>query len=262
MTGPLWRRARLWKRHWLLALCLALCLLLSACQVELYRDLTESSANEVLSALLEHGIPAAKVNLGKNGYAVEVAEEDQVRALGVLRDLGLPRTAYESLGTVFRKEGMMSSQTEERARLSYALAQEIAASCARLDGVVSANVHVVLGERDLVSGTVTPASAAVMLRYAPDAPVDLYVAQIQKMVVQSVPDVNPERVSVLLFPVQGNITRPAAPEMVRVLGLWVPSGQKVKVRIFAALIFLAGGAAGAGALYAMRRWRQTRDPAL
>ncbi|MDR3073250.1 MAG: type III secretion inner membrane ring lipoprotein SctJ, partial [Deltaproteobacteria bacterium] len=234
-----------------------LCLLLGACRVELYGNLAESTANELLSALLERGIAAEKVNQGKTGFAVAVDKDDQLRALGLLRDLGLPKPSYDGLGTVFRKESMMSSPLEERARFAYALSQEIAASCARLDGIIDARVHVVLTDRDITTGVVTPASAAVMLRYAPDASVSQYVQQIQKMVVQSVPDVAAERVSVLLFPVMGDVTRPERPALISVLGVTMLKGSAEPAWRAGVLIFLAGLALGGGVIAVLLRFRNT-----
>ena len=219
--------------------CLALLLLtfcLAACRAELYQGLPESTANELLAALLERGLAAEKVNRGKNGFAVTVNKEERLRALEILRDLGLPKPAYEGLGVVFRKQGMMSSPLEERARLSFALSQELAASCSRLDGVVEARVHVVLREKDQLTGAVTPASAAVMLRHTPDAPVDRYIAQIRSMVVQAVPDVEQDRVSVLTFPVMGDVIRPMA-----------PPEEKAPAALWLLLLLPAGLAAWGGA---------------
>jgi type III secretion protein J len=246
------------KIRWRAAVLLLFCLLLSGCKVNLYQDLTEASANEMLGALLVHGIAADKVNQGKTGFAVAVDERDQLLALNILRDLGLPKPNYDSLGTVFRKEGMMSSQTEERARLSYALAQELASSCASLDGVVEAKVHVVLSEKDQITGRTTPASAAIMLRYAPDMPVNMYVPQIQKMVVQSIPDVELERVSVLLFPVQSDFTRPAPLAGSKLFGVEILRGEEKALIIFALLLSLGGILAGAALTYFLCRFRQTK----
>ena len=227
-------------------LIVLLCLWLTACQTELYQNLPEQTANELLSALLERGIAAEKVSQGKNGFAVTVDKEEQLRALEILRDLGLPKPAYEGLGVVFRKEGMMSTPLEEKARFSYALSQELSASCARLDGVVSARVHVVLREKDLLTGAVTPASAAVMLRHTPDAPVDRYIPQIRSLVVQAVPDVEPERVSVLTFPVMGDITRPA------------PSGDKKAAVPWLILLFPAGLLAGGLCVWSFLHFRKPK----
>jgi type III secretion protein J len=227
----------------LLTLCLA------ACRTELYQNLPEKTANELLSALLERGLMAEKVNQGKNGFAVTVDKEEQLLALEILRDLGLPKPTYEGLGVVFRKEGMMSSPMEEKARLSYALAQELTASCSRLDGVVDARVHVVLRDKDVLTGAITPASAAVMLRYAPDAPVDHYIAQVRSLVVQAVPNVEAERVSILTFPVLGDLTRPVRPAF---------SDGKDSPLIFPALMFLAGLLAGGSAIWIFLRFNKAK----
>ena len=230
-----------------IALVCFLSLCLVACRAEIYQNLPESTANELLSALLDRGVAAEKVNQGKNGFAVTVNKEEQLRSLEILRDMGLPKPTYEGLGVVFRKESMMSSPLEEKARLSYALSQELAASCARLDGVVSARVHVVLRERDAHTGAVTPASAAVMLRHTPDAPVDHYIPQIRSLVVQAVPDVELDRISVLTFPVMGDITRPATPPIAQnAIDLWL------------LLLFPAGLLAGAGGVWAFLRFRKAR----
>jgi type III secretion protein J len=231
-----------------LALVVLLSLCLAACRTELYQNLTEGTANELLSALLERGIAAEKVAQGKTGFAVTVDEEDQLRALEILRDLGLPKPAYEGLGVIFRKEGMMSSPLEEKARFSYALAQELAASCSRLDGVVSARAHVVLREKDAITGAVTPASAAVMLRHTPDAPVDHYIPQIRSLVVQAVPDVEAERISVLTFPIMGDVTRPAA----------LPGG-KATAAPWLILLFPAGLLAGGVGVWIFLRLRKANN---
>jgi len=233
-----------------LALVLLLSLGLAACRAELYQNLPESTANELLSALLERGLAAEKVSQGKNGFAVTVEKEERLRALEIFRDLGLPKPENEGLGVVFRKEGMMSSPLEEKARLSYALAQELAASCSRLDGVVDARVHVVLREKDLLTGAVTPASAAVLLRHAPDAPVDRYMPQIRSLVVQAVPDVEPARVSVLTFPVLGDVTRPAPP-------LGRPSSH-----LWLLFLFLAGLLAGGGGVWFFLRFHKARTASI
>jgi type III secretion protein J len=196
-----------------------------------------------LGALLERGLAAEKVSQGKNGFAITVNKEERLRALEILRDLGLPKPAYEGLGVVFRKEGMMSSPLEEKARFSYALSQELSSSCSRLDGVVDARVHVVLREKDVLTGALTPASAAVMLRHTPDAPVDRYIPHIRSLVVQAVPDVEPERVSVLTFPVMGDVTRPA------------PSGDKKGAWPWLILLFPAGLLAGAAGVWSFLRFR-------
>jgi type III secretion protein J len=232
-------------RYLTLVLLLAFCL--AACsRAELYQNLQESTANELLSALLERGIAAEKVNRGKSGFAVTADKEEQLRALLILRDLGLPKPTHDGLGVIFRKESMMSSPLEEKARFSHAISQELAASCSRLDGVVDARVHVVLREKDVLTGVVTPASAAVMLRHTPEAPVDRYISQIHSLVLQAVPDVEPDRISVLTFPVLGDITRPASPIGKKPTEPWL------------FLLFPAGLLAGVSGMWSFLRFYKDR----
>ena len=101
-------------------------LLLAGCgeRMELHRNLSEQDANEVLAELASKHIDAQK-RLDKNGVAVLVASDDISRAVRALEAVGLPRRSRSSLGEVFRKEGVISSPLEERARYLYALSQEL-----------------------------------------------------------------------------------------------------------------------------------------
>ena len=85
-------------------------------------------------------------------------DDDQlVRALQVLKENSLPREAFKNLGEVFAGDGMISSTSEVQARMSYALSQELADTLSRIDGVLTARVHVVLGVNDKVNNiTIAP----------------------------------------------------------------------------------------------------------
>ena len=127
----------------MLFLLLSLLLLLSGCKVEMYSGLSEDQANQMLSTLLRRGIEAEKQAAGKNGYTLLVDDDQLVRALQVLKENSLPREAFKNLGEVFAGDGMISSTSEVQARMSYALSQELADTLSRIDGVLTARVHVV-----------------------------------------------------------------------------------------------------------------------
>ena len=82
-----------------------------------------------------------------------------------MRENNLPRSEFDTMGNVFAAKGMISSATEEKARMTYALSQELSDTFSRIDGVLTARVHVVLQTEDLATGKTTPASAAVFLRH-------------------------------------------------------------------------------------------------
>ena len=94
-------------------------------------------------------------------------DEDQlVQSLEILKENNLPRADYENLGKVFSGQGMISSASEEQARMAYAISQELSDTFSRIDGVLTARVHVVLGGTDQATDTRTLPSAAVFLASA------------------------------------------------------------------------------------------------
>ncbi|SDQ96601.1 type III secretion apparatus lipoprotein, YscJ/HrcJ family [Pseudomonas gessardii] len=112
-----------------IALLLSLVLMLNGCsdRVELHRQLSEQEANEVIAELADKRIRAQKVP-AKDGVVVIVDASDIGRAVRTLDAAGLPRTARTTLGETFRKEGVISTPLEERARYIYALSQELEAT--------------------------------------------------------------------------------------------------------------------------------------
>lgn len=174
----------------------------------MYSGLSEEDANELLAVLLERNIDAAKVNGGKQGYSVEVEKDDFVNALAIAKDHALPKTRYKDLGSIFTGQGLISSQTEERTRLSYAISQELSNTLQRIDGVLDARVHVVLSEFDQMSGRSTLPSAAVYIRHTPDSPVSGMIVGIKETVARSVPALEVANVSVMTEAYTPNVVIP------------------------------------------------------
>ena len=183
-------------------------MLLCGCREALYSNLTESDANEMLSTLLQRGVDAKKISEGKNGFTIEVDEQDLVRSLEIIKEHSLPREQFQSLGSVFSGQGMISSQTEEQARLAYALSQELSATFSRIDGVLDARVHVVLVQHEQSSGVTTPPSAAVFIRHTKDSPVSGMIASIKDTAAKAVPGLGLDNVSVMTELFQENILAP------------------------------------------------------
>ncbi len=182
-------------------------LLMSACtgQVELLASIPEPDANEVIAALVNAGIRAEKVP-GKEGMVgVRVDAPMAARAVDTLRVLGLPREHFSGMGQVFRKDGLISSPVEERARYLSALSQDLSATLSRIDGVLFARVHLVLPERGPANEADTPSTAAVFIKHQKDVDLELLQPQVRRMVVNSIPNLSPERVSIVLVP--SNATR-------------------------------------------------------
>jgi type III secretion protein J len=183
-------------------------LALAGCQTELYSGLSEDEANQMLVLLLSQDFDAVKVNAGKAGFSLTVDEKQTTQALELLSANGHPKTRHQSMGGVFSGQGMISTPVEEQARLSYALSQELSETFSKIDGVLTARVHVVLATRDQ-SGTVSsPASAAVVLRHLPDSPVVNLTPKIKEVSSKSVPGLSENGVSVMLVPVRIDVVLP------------------------------------------------------
>lgn len=182
---------------------LVLLLILGGCsdEIELHAHLSENDANEVVAELASKNIEASKRS-DKEGVSVLLSASDINRAVRVLGAAGLPRRARTNLGEIFKKEGVISTPLEERARYIYALSQELESTLSQIDGVIVARVHVVLPERVAPGEPVQPASAAVFIKHAASLDPDAVLPRIRRMVSSSIPGMagaydNPEKLSVV-----------------------------------------------------------------
>ena len=81
-------------------------------------------------------------------YTVMVDKARFADAINILKEAGLPKQEFQSMGQVFKKDGLISSPTQERAQMIFALSQELSRTVSEIDGVLSARVHLVLPEND------------------------------------------------------------------------------------------------------------------
>lgn len=188
----------------LLAL-ITLSLLLWGCSqvANLQTNLGDADANEIVALLKRYGIEARKVPT-KEGITLTVQEADVPRATDVMRAAGLPKRTLSNLGTVFKKEGMISTPMEERVRYIHALSEELEFTLQQFDHVVSARVHVVLPERIAPGEPIQPSSAAVFIKYHEPFDEDTNIPRITNLVASSIPGLSGEegrgKVSVVLAP--------------------------------------------------------------
>lgn len=185
---------------------LLLCLLLIGCdeRTALHSHLSEQDANEVIAELANKNVEASK-QVDKDGLTVLVEPADMNSAVRVLEAAGLPRRSRSSLGEIFRKEGVISTPMEERARYIYALSQELESTLSQIDGVVLARVHVVLPERVAPGEPVQPASASVFIKHTSALDPDSITPRVRNLVASGIPGMadaaqNPTKLSVVFVP--------------------------------------------------------------
>jgi type III secretion protein J len=235
------------------AALIGIALLACACgqQTALRQNLDETQANDVLATLARYGI-AAKKTARDDTFAISVDPDDFTRAVAVLREEGLPPERHATLGSIFRKEGMMSTPLEERARYLYALSQELEQTLRQINGVIDARVHVVLPERPSPGDVLTPASAAVFIKHRPGVAIELAVPRITRLVTHSLPglaNAGPGSVAVVLTAT----TVTQTPEVVQQESAVRKKRDVRRHAAWGALALTLVLAAGAGAWYAMRR---------
>lgn len=208
-------------RGWIAAGLLAL---VAGCggYVELMATMPEAEANEVLAALLDVGIRAEKVPGKEGNVSLRVDRAQVARAVETLRARGLPRERFARMGDVFKKEGLISSPLEERARYLWALSQELAATISHIDGVITARVHIVLPERGTAGDPSIPSTASVFIKHQSGASMEPVLPQIRRLVTTAIPGLASEKVSVVLVPSTLSVPAPgSAAEVVSVLGVRV-----------------------------------------
>jgi type III secretion protein J len=242
-----------------------LSLALAGCQVEVYRELSEEQANSMLAVLLKRDIQARKLAEGKKGFSIPVEEKELVQALESLKENNLPRGTSTDMGQIFSGQGMISSPAEEQVRLAYAISQELADTFSRIDGVLTARVHVVPAGVAQAGERQTPPSAAVFMRHLPESPVTNLVARVREVTAKAVPNLDPDRVSVMLVPVRESVSVPMV-QQERFLGIPYKPGDGppyvLALALLVAALSVSGGILLTGyELYRRKQRRAERDTA-
>lgn len=228
---------------------------LQGCSVELYTGLDERGANEIVAALARQGIPAEREPSKDGKITVTIPQGRFADAMAVLEENGLPRQDFETLGEVFKSEGLVSSPVEERARMIYGLSQDLSRTISDIDGVLSARVHLVLPENDPLRQKAVPSSASVFIRYRESVAMADLIPQVKMLVANGVAGLSYDNVSVVLVPVPAmSQTDGNSRGYVSFLGLWLhPDSLAVAMWLVYGLFAVALGLAGFLFLLVRRR---------
>jgi type III secretion protein J len=176
-----------------------LCLLLSACQVEIYGGLSQREANEMVAVLARADIEASREETEPGIFRVMVPDSDLARAVEALERVGLPAERFQSLGEIFPGDGLIVSPYEQRVRTMHALNQEIARSLTTITGVRNARVHIVLPDLDLRGQPINPPSAAILIHHAAGLDTEALATRVRMLVANAVQGMNFRDVSVSFF---------------------------------------------------------------
>jgi type III secretion protein J len=225
--------------HTLARCCLLgiLSLLLCACRSDLFTQIPESDANEVLDALYGAGIDAAKVPAGDKMFNVQVDEARMGDALRVTQERGLPRPRHADLGALFKKEGLVSTPAEERVRFVFGVAQQLSGTLTQIPGVLYASVLPVMPANDPLADKVKPSSASVFIKHDPNANVEVLRPAIKDLVARSIEGLNHDNITIALVAAD-------PPQRVTRVEPILPPWVVISLSLLAFAAVLGAGAAG------------------
>ena len=188
------------KKYFLLAF---FALALTGCKTELYTNLNENDANNMLALLIDSKISAEKTANKKDGtYNLSVDESQLPKAVVLLKDNGYPKEKVLNVGEMFKKDGLISSPLEERARYIFSLSQSVQETLSQIDGVLVARVHVVLPANSPTGTPIVPSSASVFIKYNPSYPLENMKSDIKLIVERSIEGLSYDKVTVVMVPAQ------------------------------------------------------------
>lgn len=244
----------------LLFLCLAGCR-----KLELYHDLSEEDANDMIVILQSEGINASKekeIRQNEVFWTVKVDIKNTSDARRVLVEHNLPRKREAGLSGVYKEKGLIPTPDEQKARFLLALKGEIINSLLKIPDVVDA---------DVVLNTPSPEefadpnarekrpTASIVVKAMPSdsGQETLSESKLQQFVANAVENLNPRDVSVIityitppkrgLLPGQtlilpnaagGGKQLDAAKPISRIAGLDVVEGSQTRLRVYLVIFFI------------------------
>ena len=201
------------KRYFSLA-GLALVLVLTACgQENLYQDLSERDANEILVVLYQSGIDARKVRLEGTQdvtYTIQVPKNEIKDARRILVANNLPKRKELGFSGICKEKGLIPTPEEEKCRKLLALKGEIINSLEQVPGVINADVVLNIPEVDEFStgdGAKKKPTASAVIRVNKDQVTGYEIREVnlQRFISNAVENLDPRDVTVIISYVESPV---------------------------------------------------------
>jgi len=186
--------------------------LLTSCHSDktIVNGLDEREANEILVFLASKGIQAQKAESKGGGggggtkiatWDINVAEDTANEAMAVLNQNGLPRRRSQNLLGIFSNVGLVPSAMEQQVRYQAGLAEQIASTIRKIDGILDAEVQISFPKEDPLNpdkktGKIT-ASVYVKHNGVLDDPNSHLITKIKRFVEASVTGLSFDNVTVI-----------------------------------------------------------------
>jgi len=186
--------------------------LLTSCESKsiIVNGLDEKEANEILVFLASKNIDATKVQVASEGgggggkglmWNISVSTARANEAMAYLNQAGLPRRRGQNLLGIFSNVGLVPSGMQEKIRFQAGLAEQIASTIRKIDGVLDAEVNLSFPEEDPLNpgAPKQKVTASVYVRHSGvlDDPNSHLVTRIKKLVAGSVANLDYDHVTVV-----------------------------------------------------------------
>jgi type III secretion protein J len=172
--------------------------------------LDEKEANEIVVFLSARGIDAAKVKSEGGGgggqklvlFDISVEQDQANEAMSLLNQNGLPRRRGQNLLGLFSNVGLVPSEMQDKIRYQAGLAEQIASTIRKIDGVLDAEVQISFPEEDPLNPKgekKTKITASVYVKHSGvlDDPNSHLVTKIKRLVAASVTGLDFDDVTVI-----------------------------------------------------------------
>jgi type III secretion protein J len=184
---------------------------LSSCESRrvIVNGLEEKDANEILVFLASKGVDATKVQTATEGgggrglvtWNISVPSAQGTEAMALLNQVGLPRRRGQNLLGIFSNVGLVPSGMEQKIRYQAGLAEQIANTIRKIDGVLDADVQLSFPEDDALNPTAVKQkiTASVYVKHSGvlDDPNAHLTTRIKRLVAGSVPGLDYDNVTVI-----------------------------------------------------------------
>jgi type III secretion protein J len=179
-------------------------------QRTIVNGLDEKEANEIIVFLASKRIDATKVPAAEVSGAgavklqlfdITVNQEVGTEAMSLLNQAGLPRRRGSNLLEIFGNVGLVPSDLEQKIRYEAGLAEQIASTIRKIDGVLDAEVQISFPQEDPLNpgqykGKIT-ASVYVKHSGVLDDPNSHLITKIKRLVASSITGLDYDNVTVI-----------------------------------------------------------------
>lgn len=188
--------------------------ILTSCESRkiIVNGLEEREANEILVFLQNKNVDAIKVQntaaTGAGGGAskivlwdISVASNQALDAMAYLNQAGLPRRRSQNLLNIFTGAGLVPSEMEQKIRYQAGLAEQIASTIRKIDGILDTEVQISFPEEDPLNPAEKKqkitASVYVKHNGVLDDPNSHLTTKIKRLVAASVPGLDYDNVTII-----------------------------------------------------------------